>query len=146
MRLSLYTDFSLRLLVYLAAADPDVPVSTTAIAQKYRVSAHHMRKVAQGLGRLGYIESLEGRRGGLRMSVPPEELRVGDVVEKLEGIGRLVQCKRGPCPLHGGCALKGERVRAERMFVAELNKVTIADVVRTPGPTVLKLERLLNAA
>ena len=146
MRLSLYTDFSLRLLVYLAASDASVPVSTTVIAQKYRVSAHHMRKVAQGLSRLGYIESIEGRRGGLRLAIAPDELRVGDVVERLEGMGRLAQCKRGPCPLFGGCALKGALDRAERTFIAELNKVTIADVVRTPGPTVIKLERLLQAA
>lgn len=146
MRLSLYTDFSLRLLVFLAAADPALPVSTAVIAQKYRVSAHHMRKVAQGLSRLGYIESLEGRRGGLRLSMPAAALRVGDLVQELEGVGALVQCKRGPCPLQGGCALKGALDRAERGFIEELNKVTIADVARTPGPTVIKLERLLKAA
>lgn len=107
MRLSLYTDFSLRLLVYLASCKDGKPVSAARIAGKYRVSSHHMHKVAQGLRRLGYVESVSGRYGGLKLAVAPESLRIGDVVEAMEGSGRMADCTRGPCPLHGGCLLKG---------------------------------------
>lgn len=149
MRLSLYSDLSLRLLVYLARVERAELVSTTVVAKKYRVSAHHMRKVAQGLRKLGFVESVEGRGGGLRLAVDPEHLKVGNIVEALEGNGRLADCAGGtntggPCPLHGACLLKGALDRAERSFFEELNKFTIADVVR--GPTVIRLEKLIKAA
>ena len=144
MRLSLYTDFSLRLLVYLAATGHERPVSAASVAERYRVSTHHMRKVAQGLRRLGYVESVSGRHGGLKLAVPPESLRVGDVVEAMEGMGHMADCRRGPCPLHGGCLLKGALDRAERGFIDELKKYSVADVVR--GPTLFRLERMMKAA
>lgn len=144
MRLSLYTDFSLRLLVYLAGVRDGKPVSARVIAQKYRVSAHHMHKVAQGLRKLGYVASSSGRNGGLRLAVPAESLRIGDVVEAMEGRGQLVDCARGPCSLHGACLLKGALDRAERGFLDELRRYTLADVVR--GPTVIRLEHLMRAA
>ncbi len=144
MRLSLYTDFSLRLLVYLAGVRDGKPVSARVVAQKYRVSAHHMHKVAQGLRRLGYVESSSGRNGGLRLAVAAASLRIGDVVEAMEGHGRLVDCDRGPCGLHGACVLKAALNRAERGFLDDLNKYTLADVVR--GPTLVRLEQLMRAA
>jgi Rrf2 family nitric oxide-sensitive transcriptional repressor len=103
-----------------------------------------MHKVAQGLRRLGYVESVSGRYGGLKLAVAPESLRIGDVVEAMEGSGRMADCTRGPCPLHGGCLLKGALDRAERGFINELKKYTVADVVR--GPTLHRLERLIQAA
>ena len=144
MRLSLYTDFSLRLLVYLAGVRDGKPVSAGLIAEKYRVSAHHMHKVAQGLRKLGYVESVCGRNGGLRLAVPANSLRIGDVVEAMEGRGHMADCARGPCMLHGACILKGALDRAERNFLDELRKYTLADVVR--GPTVIRLEHLMRAA
>jgi Rrf2 family transcriptional regulator, nitric oxide-sensitive transcriptional repressor len=144
MRLSLYTDFSLRMLVYLAGNKGGQPVSVAEIARKYRVSAHHMRKVAQGLRRLGYVSSISGRGGGLRLALPAESLRIGDVVEAMEGSGKLVDCHAGPCMLHGGCILKGALDRAERGFIDSLKKYSLADVVR--GPTLVRLEMLMRAA
>jgi Rrf2 family nitric oxide-sensitive transcriptional repressor len=144
VRLSLYTDLSLRALVYLGAVKDGKPVSAAAIAAKYHVSAHHMHKVAQGLRKLGYVHSVSGRYGGLQMAIPANLLRIGDVVEAVEGIGALVDCHRGPCPLHGGCLLKGALDRAERQFIDELNKYTVADVLR--GQTLVRLDRLIRAA
>lgn len=144
MRLSLYTDFSLRLLVYLAGVRDGKPVSARVVAQKYRVSAHHMHKVAQGLRKLGYVESSSGRNGGLRLAMPAESLRIGDVVEAMEGRGHLVDCGRGPCGLQGACVLKVALDRAERGFLEDLNRYSLADVVR--GPMVVRLEQLMRAA
>ena len=144
MRLSLYTDFSLRLLVYLAGVQDGKPVSAGLIADKHRVSTHHMHKVAQGLRKLGYVESVCGRNGGLRLAVPADALRIGDVVEAMEGRGHMADCTRGPCVLHGACILKGALDRAERNFLDELRKYTLADVVR--GPTIIRLENLMRAA
>lgn len=144
MRLSLYTDFSLRLLVYLAGIRDDKPVSAAKIAERYHVSAHHMHKVAQGLRKLGYINSVSGRYGGLKLAVAADTLRIGDVVAAMEGVGAMADCSRGPCPLHGGCALKGALDKAEQGFIDELRKYTLADVVR--GPTLVRLERIMRAA
>ncbi|MDR3415228.1 MAG: Rrf2 family transcriptional regulator [Nevskia sp.] len=144
MRLSLYTDFSLRLLVYLAAVPVGKPVGARLIAAKYQVSGHHMQKVAQGLRRLGCIESVSGRNGGLRLAVRPEALRIGDVVEAMEGAGCLVDCAEGPCMLQGACLLKVAMDRAERKFFDELRNYTVADMLR--GPTVARLERMMRAA
>lgn len=144
MRLSLYTDFALRALIYLGANRDGKPVSAAQIAARYHVSRHHMHKVAQGLRRLGYVRSISGRYGGLQLALAPERLNIGEVVEAMEGSGRLVDCRRDPCPLHGGCLLKGALDRAERQFMDELKKYTVADVLR--GPTLLRLERLIKAA
>lgn len=144
MRLSLYTDFSLRLLVYLAGIRDGKPVSAAKIAERYHVSAHHMHKVAQGLRKLGYVNSISGRYGGLTLAIPADKLRVGDVVASMEGIGAMADCGRGPCPLNGACSLKGALDHAEQVFLDELRKHTIADVVR--GPTLLRLERIMRAA
>lgn len=144
MRLSLYTDLSLRLLVYLGGSNDGKPVGTAHVAGQLRVSAHHMHKVAQGLRKLGYIETVSGRLGGLRLLVPMDQLRIGDVVEAMEGSGKLADCKRGPCSLQGACLLKTALDAAERGFLNELKKYTLADVVR--GPTLVRLQRLLRAA
>jgi Rrf2 family transcriptional regulator, nitric oxide-sensitive transcriptional repressor len=144
VRLSYFTDFSLRTLVYLAGVPDGKPVSVGVIAEKYRVSTHHMHKVAQGLRKLGYIESLSGRNGGLRLAVPADSLRIGDVVEAMEGRGSLAECTKGPCMLHGACSLKGALDRAERNFYDELRRYTLADIVR--GPTVVRLQHMMRAA
>lgn len=144
MHLSLYTDLSLRLLVYLGARRGEAPVGARHVAAQFNVSAHHMHKVAQGLRRHGYIESISGRHGGLRLARRPESIALGDIVELMEGSGSLVDCQRGPCLLHGGCTLKGMLDRAERVFIDELRRHTLADVLR--GPTLIRLEQLLASA
>lgn len=144
MKLSLHTDLSLRLLVYLGAAPPGQPLGTAHIAEQLHVSRHHMHKVAQGLRRLGYVGTISGRSGGLRLAIAPDQLCIGDVVEALERSGALVDCRRGPCALRGACLLKTALDGAERVFLNELKKYTLADVLQ--GPTLVRLERLLLRA
>jgi Rrf2 family transcriptional regulator, nitric oxide-sensitive transcriptional repressor len=144
MRISLYTDFSLRLLVYLASRPDARPVGAGRIAADFKVSAHHMQKVAQKLRKLGYVTSKSGRDGGLTLARAPGEIRIGDVVEALEGMGKIADCNRGPCLFFGACALKGALDRAERGFINELRGYTLTDVVR--GPMRLKLAELSLAA
>jgi len=144
MRLSLHTDLSLRLLVFLAANVDGKPIGAVRIAARFKVSGHHMQKVAQTLRRLGYVISKSGRQGGMTLARPAEAVRVGDVIEALEGRGQLADCRRGPCLFHGACALKVALDRAERGFIDELRRYTIADVVR--GPMRAQLDGLLRAA
>ncbi len=129
MRLSLYTDFSLRLLMYLAATDDGVWTRTPDVASAFGISLNHLQKAVQGLVRAGYVEALQGRAGGVRLAKNPDAIRLGTVVAHLEGSGCLVDCERGPCPLAGNCILKVALDGAERVFIDELNRFTLADVV-----------------
>jgi len=129
LRLSLYTDFSLRLLMYLAAAEPGAWVTTPNVAQAFDISLNHLQKSVQGLVRAGYVEALQGRAGGIRLARPAAEIRIGSVVAALEGAGCLVDCGRGPCPLSGKCLLKQALDEAERGFIRALDVYSLADVV-----------------
>jgi len=129
LRLSLYTDFSLRLLMYLAASEPGVWVTTPHVAQAFDISLNHLQKSVQGLVRAGYVEALQGRAGGVRLARPAAEIRIGGVVAALEGSGCLVDCERGPCPLSGLCLLKRALDEAERGFIRTLDGYSLADVV-----------------
>lgn len=141
MRLSLYTDLSLRTLIYLAGKSDVGPVSTPAIAERYGVSIHHLQKAVNGLRKLGYVRSTLGRSGGLELAVPAHTLKIGSLVAKLESRGCLVDCLRGPCPLAGACLLKVALDSAENAFFAKLDEYTLADMVR--GATLRALRRLM---
>jgi Rrf2 family nitric oxide-sensitive transcriptional repressor len=129
LRLSLYTDFSLRLLMYLAASEPGAWVTTPNVAQAFGISLNHLQKSVQGLVRAGYVEALQGRAGGVRLARPAAAIRIGGVVAALEGSGCLVDCGRGPCPLAGRCVLKHALDEAERGFIRALDGYSLADVV-----------------
>ena len=96
MRLSLQTDLALRSLMYLAANDGRTRVSTSQIAQRFRVSKFHLQKAVQALRKLGYVGSTSGRFGGLNLAVPASGIRIGRVVAALESMGQLVNCNKGP--------------------------------------------------
>ncbi len=129
LRLSLYTDFSLRLLLYLGAARPDGWATTPDIARTFGISAHHLHKAVQGLVRAGFVEAKQGRAGGVRLGREPAAIRLGAVVSALEGTGCLIDCGRGPCPLAGRCLIKHALDAAERGFIRELDRFTLADLL-----------------
>lgn len=136
LRLSLYTDLSLRLLLYLAALEAGAWTTTPAVARAFGVSLNHLQKVARGLAGAGYIEARQGRTGGLRLARPPAEVRLGTVVAEIEGLGCLVACET--CPLAGRCLLKHVLDAAERSFVRELDRFTLADVLAGPTGTAVR--------
>jgi Rrf2 family nitric oxide-sensitive transcriptional repressor len=143
LRLSLQTDLALRSLMYLAANNGRERVSTSHIAQRFRVSKFHLQKAVQGLRKLGYVDSTSGRFGDLSLAVPASSIRIGSVVASLESMGHLVNCNKGRCPLDRACLLKLALDRAERAFFLELDQYSLADVVR--GPTANVLDMLLSA-
>ena len=100
--------------MYLAAAEPGAWVTTPNVAHAFGISLNHLQKSVQGLVRAGYVEALQGRAGGVRLAQPAAEIRIGGVVAALEGVGCLVDCGRGPCPLSGRCLLKRALDEAER--------------------------------
>ena len=146
MQLTQFSDYSLRVLLYLTArSERWVPLPE--ISRAYGVSQNHMAKVAQLLLERGYVESLRGRTGGLRLAKPPNQINVGSVVRATEPHFDLVECfeaKTNTCPIDPVCGLKGALVSAQKAFLQELDRFTLADFLpRAPALVKLWNKKLL---
>jgi Rrf2 family nitric oxide-sensitive transcriptional repressor len=130
MQLNLFTDYSLRVLVY-AAARPGGQCATAEVAAAFRVSRHHIVKVVHRLQQLGYLETVRGRHGGFRLACTPDRIRLGEVVRRTEGTLALVECfeRESACPLTPACGVKRALHDASAAFFAVLDRWTVADAV-----------------
>lgn len=126
MRLTLHTDYALRMLIYLAA-HPHGFSSIAEIGRAYRISQNHLTKVAQGLASGGYVEAVRGRNGGLRLARAPSEIHVGSVVRDMEESLALADC--GSCIIAPACGLTTALDEALEAFLAVLDRHTLADLV-----------------
>lgn len=137
MRLTSFTDFALRALMRLAG-EPDRLFTTEAIADELKVSRNHLVKVVRALAEAGFISTQRGAQGGFRLAQSAADVTLGDVVRQLEARHALVECFRsdgGQCSLTPRCRLKNRLAAAERAFLAELDKTSLADCAipsRTP--------------
>jgi Rrf2 family nitric oxide-sensitive transcriptional repressor len=130
VRLTLQTDYALRSLVYLATSS-EGSAPAAKIADAYGVSLNHLVKVLQKLRALGYVETVRGRNGGVRLSRDPALMRLGDVVRGCEDLTEFVECFRpetNTCPLAGACLLKARLGEALAAYLRVLDGYTIADV------------------
>jgi Rrf2 family nitric oxide-sensitive transcriptional repressor len=108
MRLTVYTDYALRLLMYLAVKN-DGLATIADVAESYGISKNHLTKVAYQLGVSGYVETVRGRRGGLRLAKPAEAIGLGEVVRHTEPDMALVSCfdpVNAPCAIQRCCVLQ----------------------------------------
>jgi Rrf2 family nitric oxide-sensitive transcriptional repressor len=132
MRLTLYTDYSLRVLLYLAHKK-DQTVTITELADFYHISRNHLVKVVHNLGIQGYIHTTRGKNGGLRLERPANEIVIGDVVRKMEPDFELLECfnvATDHCVITNSCALKSVLIRARDDFLATLDLYTVADAAK----------------
>lgn len=144
MRLTFYSDYSLRLLMYLAVK-PERLVTIQEVADTYRISKNHLTKVAFDLGRAGYLDTVRGRGGGIRLAKKPADIGLGQVLRVTEKDSALVECfqpKTDRCAISAPCRLKGVLTRALGAFFAVLDQYTLADL--TSGH--LALKELLDSA
>ena len=135
MRLTVYSDYSLRVLMYVAAK-PDGLSTIREIADAYGISRNHLMKVVFELGRYGLLENLRGRSGGIRLARPADKIRIGEVVRFTESENALVECF-GPgnaCAITTACRLKGALNQALEAFLAVLDRYTLQDLVRGNRP------------
>ena len=131
MRLTHYTDYALRLLIYVGVKAPAAGTIADAAAA-YGISKNHLMKIAQDLGRAGYLETMRGRGGGLRLALPPESIKIGRVAASCEGKNPLVECFdpiSNQCVITPVCGLIHMLSSAERAFFAELDRHTLADLI-----------------
>jgi Rrf2 family nitric oxide-sensitive transcriptional repressor len=130
MHLTLYTDYSLRVLIYLGTRSPELG-SIPQISAAYGISRNHLVKVVNRLGHLGYVQTLRGRGGGLRLARDASEIRLGQLVRDTEAI-QLVECfdaARNRCPITPACGLKRVLSEATEAFLAVLDRYTVADLL-----------------
>ncbi len=130
MQLTAYTDFGLRVLIYLACSDG--PATVAEIAEQYGISRNHLVKVVHRLSQLGYINTERGRSGGIHLAHAPKRIRLGEVVRDLETNRVIVECfapETNTCPIAPVCVLKGVLQQAEAAFQEKLDEYTLEDVV-----------------
>ena len=125
MQLTLHTDLALRLLIVLARRDGE-PLALTTFSAAQKVSYNHVAKVAQDLVREGFLTSIRGRSGGMKLARGPGEIGVGEVVRRIEPTLQMADCAN--CALRGDCGLAGLLCEATDDFLARLDTRTLADV------------------
>jgi Rrf2 family nitric oxide-sensitive transcriptional repressor len=132
MRLTVYSDYALRVLMYLAVKQ-DGLATIAEIAASYDISENHLMKVAHQLGVAGYVETVRGRGGGLRLAKPIEAIGLADVVRYTEPDMAIVSCFKpvdGPCAIRPCCVLRRALEKARDAFMAVLEDYTLADLVK----------------
>ncbi|RKD75643.1 BadM/Rrf2 family transcriptional regulator [Sinobaca qinghaiensis] len=130
MRLTSYTDYSLRTLMYLATVDREKLTSIKEISNAYSISYNHLTKVGHELSKLHLIESVKGRNGGIRLSAEPKDINIGWVVRQTEDNFHMVECfsSENTCLLAGGCELQSALREALNAYLAVLDQYTLEDV------------------
>lgn len=133
MRLTVMSDYSLRVLMYLGAK-PEHRATIQEIASAYGISENHLMKVVHGLGRQGFVETVRGRGGGLRLARPADKIKIGDVIKAVEDDFALVECFRDEnvCRISNVCRLRGVLRLALEAYFRVLDDWTLADLVSTP--------------
>ncbi|MEV8630340.1 Rrf2 family transcriptional regulator [Streptosporangium sp. NPDC051023] len=148
MRLTAFTDISLRIVMRLAVARDDELLTTRSVAGALAVPYTHAAKAVARLGELGLVETRRGRGGGLRLTGTGRHASIGGVVRELEGGGDLVGCEDDPpCPLRAACRLRTALAEAREAFFVSLDSVTVDSLIASPtGPALVLLGPVKEAA
>ncbi|MBZ5748966.1 MULTISPECIES: RrF2 family transcriptional regulator [Metabacillus] len=132
MRLTNYTDYSLRILIYLATKPENELSNIKEIADIYNISKNHLMKVTYELGKMNIIETIRGRNGGIRLAHSPADINIGEVVRKTEEDFHIVECfddDRNQCIISPVCGLKHVLNKALLAYLDVLDQYTLADLV-----------------
>jgi len=144
MQLTQFTDYSLRVLMHLAYQKGEL-CTIGDIAESHAVSENHLVKVVHQLAKFGYVETLRGKGGGLRLGRPAEKIGVGDVVRDMEGTIALSECLveglRSGCRLLPACKLRVVFRDAQNAFLKHLDGFTLSDLLLSRPPPVATLAR-----
>lgn len=146
MRITAYTDYSLRVLIYLAVNDGKL-ATIREIATAYGISQNHLMKLTHQLQLEGFIQTLRGKAGGIRLARAASAIRVGDVVRAMEPDLTLVECFRpdNQCAITPNCRLKSTLAKALSSFLDVLDQTTLADLAGTKSRAGLRTDLGLHA-
>lgn len=133
MRLTHFTDYSIRVLIFLGVQQDGLS-TIKEIADHYHISKNHLMKVVYELNRLGYIETVRGKNGGMRLNQEPGSINLGALVRRTESDLDLVECfsSENQCIITPACNLKHILDEALTAFVAVLDRYTLADLITQP--------------
>lgn len=139
MRLTLHSDYSLRVLMY-TGLNRNRLSTITEIAQHFRISKSHLMKVVSNLAQLGYLETVRGKNGGLQLMLPPAQINIGAVVRATEEELDIVGClqESNYCSIQGACVLRGALREATEAFLAVLDQYSLEDLL-VPSKSLAKM-------
>ncbi|MEX1664532.1 Rrf2 family transcriptional regulator [Zhongshania arctica] len=140
MKLSSKTDFAFRSLIYLGHCPANELSTIQDICDFYSISSNHISKVVMELVRLGYVEAIRGKGGGIRLGKPAEEIALIDIVRHFESTLNPINCNEQPCRIIKGCKLKGLLANAMQAFLTALTGYTLADLLDDETQAILFLE------
>jgi Rrf2 family transcriptional regulator, nitric oxide-sensitive transcriptional repressor len=131
MRLTLHTDFALRVLIYVGLNDGKL-TTIKDIAQIFGISKASLMKVVNDLSQMGYLDTVRGRNGGIRLMRKPQDINIGEVVRDTENQLDVIGCleHNGYCPIERVCVLRGVLLNATEAFLAVLDAHTLADLIK----------------
>ncbi|WP_088014384.1 RrF2 family transcriptional regulator [Gottfriedia acidiceleris] len=132
MRLTNYSDYSLRVLIFLSSEPREKLVNIKDIAEAYGISKNHLMKIIYNLGKMGYIETVRGRNGGIRLAKLPSEINIGEIIRKTEEDFNIVECFEhgNTCVITPVCSLKHVFNKALDQFLQVLDQYTLDDIVK----------------
>lgn len=132
MRLTNYSDYSLRVLIYLSTEPNEKLVNIKDIAEAYDISKNHLMKIIYNLGKMGYIETIRGRNGGIRLAKLPSDINIGELIRKTEEDFHIVECfeHNNKCVITPVCSLKHIFNKALDQFLQVLDQYTLEDIVQ----------------
>ncbi len=132
MRLTTYSDYSLRVLIFLSSEPGEKLVNIKDIAEAYDISKNHLMKIIYNLGKMGYIETIRGRNGGIRLAKLPSEINIGEIIRKTEEDFNIVECFEhgNTCVITPVCSLKHIFNNALEQFLKVLDQYTLDDIVK----------------
>ncbi|HEX3882456.1 MAG TPA: Rrf2 family transcriptional regulator [Stellaceae bacterium] len=130
MRLTLHTDFALRVLIHAGLKEGRLS-TIKDVAESFGISKNHLMKVVHDLGQKGYLDTVRGRNGGIRLMRPPHEINIGQVVRDTEDELDIVGCLQsiGYCRIEDACVLRGVVREATDAFLAVFDSYTLADLI-----------------
>lgn len=142
MRITKFSDFALRVLIYLASKPGEELVTISQLATVYSISVHHVRSVVHKLGQLGYINSIQGKGGGLELAMSANDISIGDVIRNTESDFYMVDCfnPEGDCPIKRSCILQQIINEALGAFLQTLDQYTLADITKNSKSIMKNLE------
>jgi Rrf2 family transcriptional regulator, nitric oxide-sensitive transcriptional repressor len=131
MKLTLHTDYALRVLIHVAVADGRL-ITIDDIAKTFDISKQHLMKVVNNLSQKGYLDTVRGRGGGIRLRRAPRDINIGQVVRETEDRLDVIGClgRFGYCRIERACVLRGALQDATGAFLAVLDGYTLADLIR----------------
>lgn len=142
MRLTRFSDIGLRVLMYLAREPRTSSVTVAEVAVQFDIPHNHLVKVVGAMAKLGWIDALRGRNGGIRLALNPNEIRIGTVLRALEGDQEAVDCEGIGCRLSDDCSLRGALRRGVEAFYNAMDEHTLAEMVKgNTGEHIVRMHR-----